>query len=182
MRYGVVLLALLLAACGDDGMTRNFSVSRNSAQDTIGATQTPLSLPPDFAMRPRRPGALSATSEDNAQQAGQSTGSAGQDAFLEAAGPGGANPDVRTKIDENSGLVYPPPGVCRSSHELDAATWLYAAGRAGEEGVVQRLVLIGCAMARTSVGEWPLARNARKVAAASRLASLRPDGSVSRRW
>ncbi len=109
MRYGVVLLALLLAACGDDGMTRNFSVSRDSAQDTIGATQTPLSLPPDFAMRPRRPGALSATSEDNAQQAVQSTGSAGQDAFLEAAGPGGSGQDVRTKIDENSGLVYPPP-------------------------------------------------------------------------
>lgn len=108
MRYGLVLLVLLLAACGNDGMTRNFSVSRDSAQDTIGATQTPLSLPPDFQLRPQRPGALPPTSQDTAQQTDQSTGSAGQDAFLEAAGPS-ANPDIRTKIDEHSGLVYPAP-------------------------------------------------------------------------
>jgi hypothetical protein len=108
MRYGVIMLALLLAACSDDGMTRNFGVSRDSAQDTMGSTQTPLSLPPDFQLRPERTGSLPPTSQASAQQPDQSTGSAGQDAFLEAAGPG-ANPDVRTKIDENSGLVYPAP-------------------------------------------------------------------------
>jgi hypothetical protein len=108
MRYGVVLLALLLAACGSDDMTRNFSVSRDSAQDTIGAAQTPLSMPPDFASRPQRLGALPPAAQDNAQQTDQSTGSSGQDAFLEASGPS-ASPDVRSKIDQNSGLVYPAP-------------------------------------------------------------------------
>lgn len=106
MRYGLVLLVLLLAACGSDGMTRDFSVSRDSSQDTIGATQTPLSMPPDFQLRPQRLGALPPTSQDSGQQTDQSTGSAGQDAFLEAAGPS-ANADIRTKIDEHSGLVYP---------------------------------------------------------------------------
>ena len=109
MRYGFVLLVLLLAACGNnDGMTRNYGTSRDTAPETIAATQTPLSMPPDFQQRPRRPGALPPTSQGNAQQADQSAGSAGQDAFLEAAGPS-AGSDVRHKIDENSGLVYPAP-------------------------------------------------------------------------
>jgi hypothetical protein len=108
MRYGIFLLILPLAACDSSGTTRNFSLSRDSAPETMAATQMPLSMPPGLAQRPKRPGALPPTQQDNSQQADQSTGSPGQDALLEAAGPDPSS-NIRTQIDENSGLVYPRP-------------------------------------------------------------------------
>jgi hypothetical protein len=107
MRYGLFLLILPLAACGNDGMTRDFSLSRDSAPETMATTQLPLSMPPGLTERPKRPGSLPTTQQDSSQQqADQSTGSPGQDALLEASGPD-ASSNIRTQIDENSGLVYP---------------------------------------------------------------------------
>jgi hypothetical protein len=110
MRYGLAVLVLLLGACSQGDMTRGFSLSRDSAPETVASTQMPLSMPPDMATRPKRPGAL--TPQANASQvsappADVSTGSAGQDAFLDAAGGAPSSSDVRTQIDESSGLVYP---------------------------------------------------------------------------
>ena len=42
------------------------------------------------------------------RQTDQAAGSAGQDALVQAAGPSAA-PDIRTMINEKSGLVYPDP-------------------------------------------------------------------------
>ena len=110
MRYGSLVLVLLLAACGQSGDTRNFSLSRDSAPDTIAATQMPLSMPPDLATRPKRPGALPpSTQAADASQNDQSTGSPGQDALLDAAGGSSGTSDIRTQIDESSGLVFPKP-------------------------------------------------------------------------
>ena len=110
MRLCPMLGLLLLAACGrDDGTTRNFSLSRDSSPETIASTQMPLSTPPSVAVRPVRPGALAPRS-GNASAAEQPVGSSvGQDALMEAAGPA-ATADIRTVINENSGLVYPDPG------------------------------------------------------------------------
>lgn len=107
MRYGLAVLVLLLGACSQSGETRNFSLSRDSAPETVAATQMPLSMPPDLAMRPKRTGALIPNSEASAPQPDVSTGSAGQDAFLDAAGGASPPSDVRGQIDESSGLVYP---------------------------------------------------------------------------
>ncbi len=108
MRHCVLLLVLLLAACSDDSLTRNFSLSRNSAPETMASTQMPLSTPPSLAMRPTRPGAL-VPNRGDAQSPEQAAGSTGQDALVQAAGPT-ASSDIRTVINENSGLVYPDPG------------------------------------------------------------------------
>jgi hypothetical protein len=108
MRYLPVLSVLLLAACSDDSMTRNFSLSRDNPPETIASTQMPLSVPPQLAMRPSRPGAI-VPKEGDAQPADQAAGSAGQDALVEAAGPA-APSDIRATINQNSGLVYPGPG------------------------------------------------------------------------
>ena len=109
MRYGLFLLVLPLVACGSSDMTRNFSLSRDSAPETIAATQMPLSMPPSLAERPKRPGALPTAQQDSSQQqVDQSSLSPGQDALLQAAGPGSSS-NIRTQIDENSGLVYPKP-------------------------------------------------------------------------
>ncbi|MEJ0018613.1 MAG: hypothetical protein WDN25_19055 [Acetobacteraceae bacterium] len=99
--------ALLLAACADDGMTRPFSTSRNSAPETTTSTQVPLSTPPSFAIRPTRGGALPG-GRDGGPAGDQAAGSRGQDALLQAAGPA-AESDIRAVINENSGLIYPGP-------------------------------------------------------------------------
>lgn len=108
MRYLPMLSVLLLVACSDDSMTRNFSLSRDNAPETIASTQMPLSVPPQLAMRPSRPGAIE-PKEGDTQPADQAAGSAGQDALIEAAGPA-APSDIRATINQNSGLVYPGPG------------------------------------------------------------------------
>jgi hypothetical protein len=100
---------LLLAACGDDGMTSNFSMSRDSAPETMSSMQMPLSAPPSLTMRPVRATALSASSRGSGQPADAGVVSAGQDALLQASGPP-AEADIRTVISENSGMVYPGPG------------------------------------------------------------------------
>jgi hypothetical protein len=105
MRFALVLIALSLAGCGDDSMTRNFGLARDAAPDTVAATQMPLSMPPTLALRPTRPGA---TVPRRTSQAEPAVGSAGQDALLQAAGPG-ATADIRQLINENSGMIDPGP-------------------------------------------------------------------------
>ena len=102
-----LLLILLLAGCSDDSMTRNFGMSRDAAPQTMASTQMPLSTPPSLSVRPTRPGAI-APSRDNASPAEQAAGSEGQDALVQAAGPA-ASSDIRTVINEKSGLVYGNP-------------------------------------------------------------------------
>jgi len=108
MRRYAWLSLLLLAGCGDDSLTRNFSTSRDSAPETIGATQMPLSAPPSLTMRPTRPGALPRNVGE--VQPDQSAGSNGQNALVDAAGPP-AEANIRTVINENSGMAYPGPGM-----------------------------------------------------------------------
>ena len=107
MRYLPVLSVLLLAACSDDSMTRNFSLSRDSAPQTVAATR--CRCPRRRRWRCGQPPGRARAQQSDAQPAEQAAGSAGQDALVQAAGPA-ATADIRTVINENSGLVYPDPG------------------------------------------------------------------------
>jgi hypothetical protein len=104
----ILIAALLLSACSDDAMTRNFSLSRDAAPETMASVQMPLSAPPLLTERPARPGALAPNRTGEAAEA-VAAGSPGQEALLQAAGPA-AEANVRTTINENAGLVYPDPG------------------------------------------------------------------------
>jgi hypothetical protein len=105
MRFALFLTMLALAACADEGMTRNFSLSRDAPEMTMGATQMPLSAPPSLTQRPTRVGASAPRQTGQEQQV---IGSAGQEALVQAAGPAAAA-DIRQLIDENSGIVAPGP-------------------------------------------------------------------------
>jgi hypothetical protein len=132
MRFGVIVGVLLLAGCHDDSMTRNFGLARDAAPDTVAATQVPLSTPPSLALRPTRPGAIAPHQTSPSEP---TTGSAGQDALLQAAGPG-APADIRQLINENSGMIdrgpaftdqlmswTPPPGSTPMSQPVQKG-WL----------------------------------------------------------
>ncbi len=119
IRFCTALMVLALAACGDEGLTRNFSLVRDAAPDTMSAPLPPLSVPPILMQRPAPAGGAAPRP---APTDSQQVNSAGQDAFLEAAGPP-APSNIRRLVDENAGAVSlgpafaervmdwtPPPG------------------------------------------------------------------------
>lgn len=48
---------LLLSACGGSDLARNFGFVRDAPDEFTVTTQAPLSMPPDYALRPPHPGA-----------------------------------------------------------------------------------------------------------------------------
>ena len=48
-----------LAACSGDELTRTFGLTRDAPDEFQVTTRAPLSMPPDFNLRPPRPGARS---------------------------------------------------------------------------------------------------------------------------
>ena len=50
--------ALALAGCGNsDTLSRTFGLTRDAPDEFTVTTRAPLSMPPDFSLRPPRPGA-----------------------------------------------------------------------------------------------------------------------------
>jgi hypothetical protein len=106
--------SLLLAACGDgDSLSRTFGFTRDTPDEFTVTTRAPLSMPPDFALRPPRPGAPRPMEQSESRQAetallpqtalsaGQGAESAGQEALLQQAGPPVTNA-IRAKIDADA--------------------------------------------------------------------------------
>ncbi len=112
---GVLLLgsgAILLSGCGSN-LTRTFGLTRDTPDEYTVTTRAPLSMPPDFNLRPPRPGtprpqeqserqqaeeALAPEMALNAPKAGESNG---QEALVQAAGPAAPN-DIRRRIDQDA--------------------------------------------------------------------------------
>ncbi len=108
------LLALPLAGCGDD-LSRTIGLTRDAPDEFTVTTRAPLSMPPDFALRPPRPGASRPQELTERQQAeatlspttalgGTPAGtSPGQQALVRAAGPA-APRDIRNQVDQEAQL------------------------------------------------------------------------------
>jgi hypothetical protein len=106
------LVAPLLAGCGGgDDLSRTFGLTRDAPDEFVVTTRAPLSMPPDFTLRPPQPGAsrpqeLSAaqaaevaiTGNPSTPAPGPASDSPGQDALLAAAGAP-APADIRAKVD-----------------------------------------------------------------------------------
>ena len=105
-----VALAVLVSGCGDTSLTRTFGLVRDAPDEFTVVTRAPLSMPPDFALRPPSPGAprpqdqpernlAEAALVPEAALGGNNTGvSAGQAALVRDAG-GSVAPDIRRKVD-----------------------------------------------------------------------------------
>ncbi len=119
----VLMLALpLLAGCGGDDVSRTFGLQRDPPDEFQVTTRAPLSMPPDFALRPPRPGAAR-PQEQTARAAAEATlapqaalvareaaMTPGTSALLQAAGPG-APADIRAKVEQESALERPSRSV-----------------------------------------------------------------------
>lgn len=91
---------LLLASCSGSGLSRTFGLTRDSPDAFAVTTRAPLSMPPDFTLRPPRPGAprpMEQSARTQAQEAlvpqtalgtpGSAGVTPGQEALIQQAGP-----------------------------------------------------------------------------------------------
>ena len=165
----LVLTALLgLAACSGDGLTRTFGLTRDALDEFQVTTRAPLSMPPDFALRPPRPGSSRPQELSQQEQAeaalapgavlsrGEAAPSLGQQALLAAAGPP-APANIRGRVDGETALdapsrsfserlmfwqPAPSPGTvvdpARESQRLRQNAALGQPGDAGDTPIIQR--------------------------------------------
>ncbi|MDD3029213.1 MAG: DUF3035 domain-containing protein [Alphaproteobacteria bacterium] len=104
--------ALLLSSCGE--LREDLGLGRNPPDEFAVVDRPPLSVPPDFGLRPPRPGAPRPQAVSTAQQAqtallGEPTAasssaeiSSGEKALLDASGAAKATPDIRALVDREA--------------------------------------------------------------------------------
>ena len=111
---------LLLGACSGDELSRNFGLTRDAPDEFQVTTRAPLSMPPDYSLRPPRPGAARPQELTQRQQAeaalspdsllggaNRSSSSSGEQALVAQAGPS-APRDIRDRVNADSQLDNPP--------------------------------------------------------------------------
>ena len=112
----VIGAAALLSGC--DSARKVFSNPKNPPDEFVVYSRPPLSLPPDYGLRPPQPGAARpqrVSPTDEAQKAilGKSAsrkqqpvqGSAGVHALLRDTGGTNANPEIRQIIDQETSIL-----------------------------------------------------------------------------
>ena len=107
---------ILLGGCSGDKLARTFGLTRDAPDEYTVTTRAPLSMPPDYNLRPPRPGMARPQEQSERQQAEEAlapqialntpTGgaSAGQAALLEQTGPS-APGDIRRKVDQDASFA-----------------------------------------------------------------------------
>jgi hypothetical protein len=102
-----------LGGCSGDGLARTFGLTRDAPDEYTVTTRAPLSMPPDYNLRPPRPGAPRPQEQSERQQAQealvpqtaldspQDGASPGQAALLQEAGPP-APSDIRNRVDQDA--------------------------------------------------------------------------------
>lgn len=110
----MAVLAAATAASGCSGFSQAIGAGKVTPDEFRVVTQAPLTLPPDYNLRPPRPGEprpqeLQPTEEARAALFGADIGqgaSAGERGLIVAAGAEAANPEIRDTIDfETQGVV-----------------------------------------------------------------------------
>src|ERR1700749_1505982 len=60
---------LLLGGCSGDSLSRTFGLTRDAPDEYTVTTRAPLSMPPDYSLRPPRPGEARPQEQSERQQA-----------------------------------------------------------------------------------------------------------------
>jgi hypothetical protein len=104
---------VLLGGCSGDKLARTFGLVRDAPDEYTVTTRAPLSMPPDYNLRPPRPGAPRPQEQTEQQQAEAALvpetslnapaggDSPGQAALLQQAGPA-APADIRRTVDQEA--------------------------------------------------------------------------------
>jgi hypothetical protein len=104
---------ILLSGCSGDKLARTFGLTRDAPDEFTVTTRAPLSMPPDYNLRPPRPGAPRPQEQSERQQAEEalapqtalnppSSGqSPGQAALIQEAGPA-APSNIRREVDQDA--------------------------------------------------------------------------------
>ena len=109
----VAALVTSLAAC--ENMKKQLGLTKQSPDEFSVVTRAPLTLPPNFSLRPPAPGERrpqEATAQERAKlaiygagaEAPAGAGSAGEQALLSRAGAGESAPDIRRIINEENAI------------------------------------------------------------------------------
>jgi hypothetical protein len=124
----------LLAACGDGNIRDSLGLGRSSPDEFAVVDRPPLSLPPEFDLRPPQPGAPRPQETTTTQSASNIVfgsgnkatpqtdadleGSDAEKAVLTTAGAPGALPDIRATVDREAAEK-----VVSSRHLIDELLW-----------------------------------------------------------
>ena len=121
----VALAALMmLTACGDD-VREAFGLARNTPDEFAVRARAPLSIPPNYDLRPPVPGAprpqevsardLAADALATTEGAAEGSASPAESAFMAQLTEGGVDPDIRRIVDlETSDLLRADEGFVES--------------------------------------------------------------------
>lgn len=123
MRKPIALVAILAATAAISGcqtISRSLGVTKTTPDEFRVVTRAPLTLPPDYSLRPPRPGEprpqeLDPNAEARTALFGQDVGAAassGERALVGAAGAEAADPAIRNTVD------YEADGVVRRNEAL----------------------------------------------------------------
>ena len=117
-RFAVLVSAIALAGCSGDQLTRTFGLTRDAPDEFQVTTRAPLSMPPDYTLRPPQPGARRPQELSGSQQAEAALvpdsinatpsrgASRGQEALVAAAGrPAPAN--IRAEVNSEAAIDAP---------------------------------------------------------------------------
>jgi hypothetical protein len=140
--FGVA--ALFLTACGE--IREDLGLGRNPPDEFAVVERPPLSMPPDFGLRPPRPGAARPQAVDTDEQASAAlfggkapsqaqAPSEGEKALLDASGAAKVDPNIRDVVDRESAqkVIASPHLVQRLvdwSKDKDPSTTVDAAAEA----------------------------------------------------
>jgi hypothetical protein len=115
--------AAVLAGCNSDKLGRTFGFIRDAPDEFTVTTRAPLAMPPSFTLPPPTPGAVRPQELSERTQAElalvpqmalgtptEGTGSPGQQALVQAAGPP-ATSEIRTEVDQEAQRDRPSPGL-----------------------------------------------------------------------
>lgn len=110
----VLCVAALLAAGGCESAKRSFGLGKQPPDEFQVVSRAPLSIPPDFGLRPPQPGAARPQEPEPRQEAatiilgaagGAGNASAGLMKVLDQAGVAEAVPDIRAQINEDNAIL-----------------------------------------------------------------------------